>query len=896
MNGPSTSERATASAAIVASGAGDWPFVGRDAAVDALLAMIDDPDCGGAILIGPAGVGKTRLGEAVLSVAARQHRAFGRVVASLAAQTLPYSAIAHLIPSELIDRPGPIDAMRLFDAMRRIRPYGGRHVVLVDDIAHLDEASLSLATQLRAADMLFIVGTVRDDVQIPAALDSVIRAFALRRVAVGELDVADVVAVAEAVVGRPVDANTCAQLWERSGGNALYLRELLLGALDAAPGEPIVGGGVRLQIDATGNSRLAEVVADRLRGIDGSPAATLALVAVAEPLLVADLDRAGVLDDAVELERRGLVRVEGDGAGAAVRLSHPLHGEVLRDTMPSLRRRLVIKRAIDVLRARPAPGRDDPLRIAMWQLDIGEPAEHNVLVAGAFLARSAMDLPSTLRLAAAAQQAEPSPSARYLLAEALFLTGRSDAARVEAAELLRCDPLPEHLRLLGVAVSLNNLVWGFCDAATALAVLDDNRDALAAAGMEAATRILEANVIVYAGETGRALELLGDEPGEAYQMILGALSRSTALSLRGRLEDGRLAATQAYDLQMTLPDPKAFMDPSTHIVTRGVALVGLGRFAEADALVARAHATSQEQRVPFMRTLEATLLGQSSARVGRLHDAQLWFAEAQHAAREINLPVGTRLALAGNAWAVGQLGDADLAAGALAALDALSCSLRYGDAEEAVGRAWCLAALGRGAAARDVLRAAVDAALQRGEAYLAWWCLVEAVRLGDVDWGPDVLDRLEHTVDGPYAAAGLQFARAMAGRRAAPLRAAAAALGALGVDLLAAEAETAAADALRRSGDQRGGTSAAARAAELLARCQGARTPASVALDAVVPLSAREREIALLAAAGRSSKQIAEALYLSVRTVDNHLQKVYTKLGIGGRSELRRPSRKVEWE
>ena len=871
-----------------------WPFVGRQQELADLLAMVDDPECGGAILIGPAGVGKTRLGEAVLAVATQQQRALGRVVASPAAQTLPYSAIAHLIPSELIDRPGAIDAMRLFDAVRRIGPNGTRHVVLVDDIAHLDDASLSLATQLRAADMLFIVGTVRDDVPIPAALDSLIRAFALRRVAVGQLGAADVATVAEAVVGQPVDAGTCAQLWERSGGNALYLRELLLGALDAGPAEPVVGGGVRLRIDVTRSPRLAEVVADRLRDVEGSPANTLALLAVAEPLLVADLDRAGALIDAAELERRGLVRVDDDGAGALVRLSHPLHGEVLRATMPLLTRRLVIQRAIQVLGARPAPHRDDPLRIAMWQLDIGEPAEHGVLVAGAFLARSAMDLPSTLRLAAAAQQARQSPSARYLLAEALFLTGRCEEARIEAEELLRREPLPDHLRLLGVAVSLNNLVWGFCDTDAALGVLREHGDALVASGMESATRILEANVIVYAGETGRALELLGDEPTDPYPLILGALSRSTAFSLRGRLEDGLGAATRAYDVQTALPDPKGFMDPTTHQVTRGVALVGLGRFAEADALVARAHATSQEERVPFMRTLEATLLGQSSVRVGRLHDAQLWFAEAQHAAREINLPPGLRLACAGSAWAVGQLGDADLAAAALAALDAAPCHLRYGEADEAVGRAWCVTALGRRGEARGLLRVAVDEALGRGEAYVAWGCVVEAVRLGDVDWGPDVLDRLDDSVDGPYAAAGLAFARAMAGRRLESLRDAADRLTRLGANLLAAEAETALADALRSAGEQRPAAAAAGRAAGLLARCQGARTPGSTALDAVVPLSAREREIALLAASGRSSKEIAEALYLSVRTVDNHLQKVYMKLGVGSRAELANVISKVE--
>jgi DNA-binding CsgD family transcriptional regulator len=35
-----------------------------------------------------------------------------------------------------------------------------------------------------------------------------------------------------------------------------------------------------------------------------------------------------------------------------------------------------------------------------------------------------------------------------------------------------------------------------------------------------------------------------------------------------------------------------------------------------------------------------------------------------------------------------------------------------------------------------------------------------------------------------------------------------------------------------------------------------------------------------------SSAEIAGALFVSVRTVDNHLQRVYTKLGITRRSEL----------
>jgi DNA-binding NarL/FixJ family response regulator len=53
-------------------------------------------------------------------------------------------------------------------------------------------------------------------------------------------------------------------------------------------------------------------------------------------------------------------------------------------------------------------------------------------------------------------------------------------------------------------------------------------------------------------------------------------------------------------------------------------------------------------------------------------------------------------------------------------------------------------------------------------------------------------------------------------------------------------------------------------------------------------LSAREREIALLAALGYSSRFIAERFHLSTRTVETHLAHVYAKLGIADRDELRR--------
>jgi DNA-binding CsgD family transcriptional regulator len=59
-------------------------------------------------------------------------------------------------------------------------------------------------------------------------------------------------------------------------------------------------------------------------------------------------------------------------------------------------------------------------------------------------------------------------------------------------------------------------------------------------------------------------------------------------------------------------------------------------------------------------------------------------------------------------------------------------------------------------------------------------------------------------------------------------------------------------------------------------------------------LTPTEQQTALMAAAGRSNKEIAAEFVVSVRTVENQLQRVYGKLGISGRKELADTFRVIE--
>ncbi|HEV2724559.1 MAG TPA: helix-turn-helix transcriptional regulator, partial [Thermoleophilaceae bacterium] len=71
--------------------------------------------------------------------------------------------------------------------------------------------------------------------------------------------------------------------------------------------------------------------------------------------------------------------------------------------------------------------------------------------------------------------------------------------------------------------------------------------------------------------------------------------------------------------------------------------------------------------------------------------------------------------------------------------------------------------------------------------------------------------------------------------------------------------------------------------AELLTA--GAR-PRRLMFSGLESLTASERRVAEMAAAGQSNRDIAQALFVTIKTVENHLTRAYNKLGIGSREAL----------
>jgi DNA-binding CsgD family transcriptional regulator len=231
----------------------------------------------------------------------------------------------------------------------------------------------------------------------------------------------------------------------------------------------------------------------------------------------------------------------------------------------------------------------------------------------------------------------------------------------------------------------------------------------------------------------------------------------------------------------------------------------------------------------------------------------------------------------------GHLGEANET---LSVLDALRGPTFFMGVDPLQARAWAAVAEGDIPAARELLNEAVTVAEHIGDLVGKAEAIHGLARLGQAAEVTDDLSRLAKTIEGDIVPARAAHCRALADRNADALFEVCGDFEAMGSDLLAAEAATDAAVAWRSGGDTRQAAAAERRAETLTQRIQGATTPALQAVGFRASLTRVERETAVLAAAGRSSKDIADSLFVSVRTIEGRLLRIYQKLGISSRAEL----------
>ncbi|HEX3493385.1 MAG TPA: AAA family ATPase, partial [Streptosporangiaceae bacterium] len=412
-----------------------WPLIGRSKELTQLASAVTGQR--GAVITGPAGVGKTTLAMRCLELARKRGMAVAHATATRASRGLPFGALAPLLPPD----PGGDDLSREHrsELLRRYgravaETAGGRPLVMFVDDAHLlDGGSATLVHQLALTRSATVLVTVRAGEMAPDPVVALWKDALAERIEIGALADAAIEELLTVALGGPVDTASLRQLADHCRGNPLVLRELVTGAVESgALGQE--GGIWRLRSELRPTARLAELVAQRLRNLTDPERAVLELVTLGEPLGQAELARLADPASVETLERNGLITSRIDGRRVQVRLAHPVYGDVVRTGIGALRERSLTRSMAEVIEAAGSRRREDTLRLASLRLS-GGGGSAGLLAAGALAARARHDHALAERLARAAIAEGAGFDARFVAAEAAHAQGRGAQAERELAAL-----------------------------------------------------------------------------------------------------------------------------------------------------------------------------------------------------------------------------------------------------------------------------------------------------------------------------------------------------------------------------------------------------------------------------------------------------------------------------
>ncbi|MEU0879832.1 LuxR C-terminal-related transcriptional regulator [Lentzea sp. NPDC005914] len=846
-----------------------WPFVGRVRELQDVMSALTEPNGKGAALVGPAGVGKTRLADEVVTRLEQTRTTVRRCYATVATSSIPFGALAAMLPADMRT------ANPLGRAVEHLLAEPQPLAIVVDDAHLLDDASIGMLHHVIRHGHARVLVTSR-----PGERAELWQEGLLQRYPLGDLARAESDLLLERALDGPVDARSAALLWSGSAGNPLYLRELVVsgravGSLREAEGIWSWHGAIEL------GGRLGELVQENLGRLEPSHRHGLELLAYSEPVeldLLASLVQEEALDD---LETRALIRVESSGRRTVVRLGHPLYGSLLRATCPPVRAQSHQRALAAGLEATGARRREDLMRIATWRLDGGSPISIDLLVAAAEQAWSAQDVTLAERLCRAAVDEGGLSRVGHVFGQVLMHGRAPEQAEATLADVMAGPLSAADLSRLGATRSLN-LYFALGDAEAATAVLDsvdvpDLPDEL--------RDFLKMTRLLQEAHRRNVAEVLEStyQPLTPHLFLHMRLIRALCLVQAGRYREVG-EEVDRYDAEMRAVSGDSPPPDHGALRVRCFALAYAGHLAEAESLA--------------LTTLDASFDELAFSGPTSLHGVLSFCArmrghgsQALRLAREGSSKTGEKplvfdtIVLASLATAAALCGDKDLALHAMARAEkARRPAWRLTGTSVSLARSWVLAAAGDVRGAADAAMAAADECAELGMHGSEVVALHDAARFG-VDTSLR-LAALTSTMDGPLPLAYAAHATALAHAAPTVLEAVAADFRRMGATLYAAEALASAARLHRTQGNVRAASQASARQALLMRDFDGVRTPALRA-DGLTHLTRRQVEVARLATSGLTNQQIAEKLHTSKRTVDNHLHAIYGVLGVTGRDELR---------
>ncbi|CAN5178586.1 LuxR family transcriptional regulator [soil metagenome] len=830
---------------------------------------------------GEPGVGKTRLLRELTAELAESGKRTTLVVATDSSHSVALGAFLPSIrSSEIAHDRSDEGVLHLARQVREKLGTGSDVVIAIDDVDLLDPASAGVVHQLVQTGALFI-GSLRSGERAHATIASLWRNGQVVRVAVPPLSTHSTRELVSSVLGGEVDRGLERAVFERTRGNPLLSRELVVAARSSGSlGQK--NGIWRVITDLPIIPSAVEFLGDKLQRLGATEQRMVELVALGEPLAVQIAERL-VQPEVVEgLELQGIIAFD-DSHEPVLRLSHPLYRDAVEAGLGNDQRAARFGELVDAARSVDGPNVDTAwkVRLGSWRLDAGLLSEPSELIELAELAHTSHPRLSD-RLRRAAEDQHPSLELRFRIANLLAHQHRLDDAErvISTVELVG---LPSEDRAAATLSRCFLLVMPGHRPAEALELLET---ALSEDGPVADLLAVKSTALWKLGRIHEAIEL----SREVFEDTSAPFSARThaGLTLASALfhadqskAQGRVAARLAPMLEQVireLPEGK-----------ESLALVDVSALAYVDMNLSAARASAQRGYD------QAMMRGDDGIRAQYGHE--LGWVELLTGEIEAGVRLTTEAVAAEGIWcqtmrywfgainieALELAGRHDEARQALLELKTGVHSPLY-DLNLAMAEAAVLAGSGELVSAAERLNGSATVADRSGDRVFARFAWYTAIRYGDVASARSFLAHRPAPVTA-IEAIMRDHALALLKQNAETILDVADRLSEQGLGWFAAETTASAVEVAVRTGDAAVARRGWERISIHRVDVPSLRSPIIETLAQRV-VTRREFQVAALAAKDRTDREIADELAISLRTVQTHLGRVYLKLHANGRAEL----------